>query len=440
MEIIKILNKAGHAAYWAGGCVRDMLLGIKPKDFDIATSARPEEIKKLLKKTIHIGEKYGVIIAEKNGHHFEVATFRSDSGYSDGRRPDAVFFADAEKDALRRDFTVNALFYNPLEDKIYDYVGGQDDLKNKLVRFIGDSHKRIKEDHLRIIRAVRFKNTFEFQYHPDTYKALKKHAKLAGRVSGERLRDELNKMCLHESFPKALEDMEDTGILAEILPEAQELKGVAQPVEFHQEGDVWDHTLKAVRAIKPQASLLVRWAVFLHDIGKPETFKISERIRFDQHCEKSAEIAEKILRRLRFPLKDLKIITWLIAHHMMVYNVLNLPVGRRRHWFLKPYFLDLLEINRCDVMGTVPSDLTTHDRVLALYRKDMEELSGEPERLLTGAEIMKILGLEPGEKVGKILEELRMLQLEKKLTSKEQARKWLEENWKPYIFNVSSGG
>lgn len=433
IEIIKTLRHAGFEAYWAGGCVRDMLLGIRPKDFDIATSAKPEDIKKLLKKVIPVGEKYGVVLAEKNEHHFEVATFRSDSGYSDGRRPDAVLFTSAKEDAKRRDFTINALFYDPLEDKIYDYVSGQDDLKNKLIRFIGDPEERILEDHLRIIRAIRFKNTFGFQYHPETYAAIQKHAKLASKVSGERLRNELNKMIMHESFPEALSDMEDTGVLAIILPEIQALKGVAQPTEFHTEGDVWEHTIRSIKAIKPQAALILRWAVFLHDIGKPETFKIAERIRFDGHCEKSAELASKILRRLKFPVKNMKIIQWLVEHHMMVYNVLTMPVGRRRHWFLNPWYLDLLELNRCDAAGTVPRDLSTHDKVLALYRKDMKELPREPKRLLTGEDVMELLKIPPGEKVGEILEELRLLQLEKKLKTKAQVKEWLTEKYKTMI-------
>lgn len=425
IEIIQILKRAGYTAYWAGGCVRDMLLGIRPKDFDIATSAPPEAIKTLLKKTIPVGEKYGVLIAKRRGHHFEIATFRSDSGYSDGRRPDAILFTNAEEDALRRDFTINALFYSPTEDKIYDYVGGQQDLKNELIRFIGNPHERILEDHLRIIRAIRFKNTFGFQYHPQTYQALKKHSKLSGKVSGERLRDELNKMILHASFPQALEDMEDTGVLAIILPEIQALKGVAQPPQFHTEGDVFEHTMRSLQALKLKDSLLVRWAVFLHDIGKPATFKIAERIRFDHHCEKSAQLAEQILRRLKFPLKDLKIIQWLVLHHMMVYNVLKMSVGRRRHWFLNPWYLDLLEVNRCDASGTIPVDLATYYKVLSLYRKDMRALPREPKRLLTGHDIMELLGIGPGKKIAKVLEELRLLQLEKKLTTKVQAKKWI---------------
>lgn len=427
MKIITTLRRAGFTAYWAGGCVRDMLLGQTPKDFDIATNAEPHDLKKILKKIHPVGEKYGVVIAEEDGHRFEIATFRSDSGYSDGRRPDAVLFTDAKEDAMRRDFTINALFYDPLEDRIYDFVGGQEDLKNKLIRFIGDPHERILEDHLRIIRAVRFKNTFGFQYHPETFQALKKHAALAEKVSGERFRDELNKMIMHTSFPQALNDMEDTGVLAVVLPEVQALKGLAQPTEYHTEGDVFEHTLRSLKALKPEASLPLRWAVFFHDIGKPKTFKIEERIRFDKHSEVSAEISGEILERLRFSVKNREMIQWLVAHHMMVYNVLTMSVGRRRHWFLHPWYLDLLEVNRCDAAGTVPSDLSTHDKVLELFRKDMKEMPKEPKRLLTGNDVMKLTGLKPGKKIAEILERLRMLQLEKKITTMAKAVEWLDD-------------
>lgn len=435
IEIINILKKAGHEAFWAGGCVRDMLLGIEPKDFDIATSAKPMDIKKLFKKTIPVGEKYGVVMMKRNEHHFEIATFRSDSGYSDGRRPDAVIFTNAEEDAKRRDFTINALFYDPTEDKIYDYVGGQKDLDAKLIRFIGDPHERILEDHLRIIRAIRFKNTFGFQYHPETFEAIKKHAKLITKISKERIRDELNKMIMHPSFADALEDMEDTGILKEILPEVQMLKGVPQPLEYHTEGDVFDHMLLSVRATSPDTSLMLRWAIFLHDVGKPETFKVAERIRYDHHAEKSAEIAKTIMRRLKFSTKEIDQATWLIGHHMMVGNVLDMPVSRRRHWFLQPWFLELVELNRCDAAGTIPpkgkkETSNMHDQVLALYRKDLKEMPKEPPRLITGNDIMKILKIQPGKEIQKVLDEIRELQLAKKIMNKKQALEWLKEQTK----------
>jgi poly(A) polymerase len=427
VKIIKILKEAGHEALWAGGCVRDMLLGHEPKDFDIATSAKPDEIENLLDKTISIGKEFGVILAVKNDHHFEVATFRSDSGYSDGRRPNAVIFTHAEEDAKRRDFTINGLFYDPTEDKIYDYVEGEKDLDAKLVRFIGDPDERIKEDHLRMLRAIRFKNVFGFQYHPDTFNAIKRHAKLISKISGERVRDELSKMIVHESFSQSIMDMEDTGLLEVLLPEAQALKGVAQPIEYHQEGDVFDHTMRALDALKPTSSFYTRWAVFFHDIGKPDTFKLEERIRFDRHAEKAGEIVDQIMRRLKFSNEDIAQVMWLVEHHMSVYNVLDMKVGRRRHWFLHPWFLELLELNRCDVEGTIPSDDSIRQKVLELYRKDLKEMPERPEKLLDGNDIMKILGLSPGPEIQKILDELHELQLEKKITTKEQALEWLQK-------------
>ncbi|EKD48048.1 MAG: metal dependent phosphohydrolase, partial [uncultured bacterium] len=211
LEIVKLLKSKGHSAYWAGGCVRDMLLGTQPKDYDIVTSAKPDEIEKLLEHTIPIGKEFGVILAVKNGHHFEIATFRSDSGYSDGRRPDAITFTHAEDDAKRRDFTINGLFFDPIEKKLHDFVDGKRDIADKIIKFIGDPHERILEDHLRIIRAIRFKSTLDFQYHPDTYKAIKHHSHLSAKVSGERLRDELNKMIAGDNPIRAFSDMEDTG-------------------------------------------------------------------------------------------------------------------------------------------------------------------------------------------------------------------------------------
>lgn len=428
IEIIKKLRAEGFEALWAGGCVRDMLLGIEPKDFDIATSAKPAEIKRIFEKVIPIGEEYGVVLIEQNGHHFEVATFRSDSGYSDGRRPDAVIFTSANEDAQRRDFTINALFYDPINDEILDFVSGQKDLEIKLVRFIGAPHERIIEDNLRILRAIRFKNTYNFQYHPDTFEAVKKHAALVANVSGERVRDELNKMIMSSTFKESLEDLEDTGVLEVIMPEVQKMKGMAQPLEYHKEGDLWDHMIQSVQAIDADASLALRWAVFLHDVGKTETFSVEDRIRYDHHAGVSAEIAKKIMRRLCFSRKMIDEVFWLIKHHMSVYQVLDMSVGRRRHWFLQPYFLNLLELNRCDCMGATPHRLKQYEEVLALYRSDLDHIKDPPVPLLTGDDVMKILHLEPGPKIGEITQEVRCLQLEGALTDKEGAIQWLQKS------------
>jgi len=429
IRIIQLLKDAGHEAYWAGGCVRDTLLGKEPKDYDIVTSAKPDEIEDLLEKTIPIGKEFGVILVLEGDHEFEVATFRSDSGYSDGRRPDAVEFTHAEEDAQRRDFTINGLFYDPLTKEIHDFVEGKKDLKERLIRFIGDPHERILEDHLRIMRAIRFKNTLQFQYHPETYHALTTHAKLAGKVSGERLRDELNKILDSDHAEDALEDLLETGVLEEILPEVYAMKGVAQPYQYHHEGDVWEHAKRSLSAIGKYEDIQVKWAAFLHDVGKPVTFVHAEdRIRFDHHAKEGAKLAHQILRRLKFSRKDIDRITWVIEHHMMLGDFKDMPLGRQRHWFLHPYFKDLLAVFEADIAGTDPADYGMYTEVLELYKETLEKMPKEPDPLLSGHDVMEILGLRPGPHLGKILGELRELHLGHELNTKDQAIEWLKEN------------
>jgi poly(A) polymerase len=443
-SIVETLQSRGHKAYWAGGCVRDMLLNIKPKDFDIVTSAKPEEIESLFEKTVPIGKKFGVILAIIDGHHFEIATFRSDAASSDGRRPDAILFTSAEQDATRRDFTINALFYDPIADKIYDYVGGQKDLEQKLIRFIGDPQTRISEDYLRILRAVRMKNTFQFQYHPDTYAAVKQNAGHITKISAERIADELNKMILSPHPQKAFEEMEDTGLLQHIVPEMLKMKGVAQPEQYHQEGDVWEHAMRSIESLRstktinpdpkarvstePLASLEVHWAVILHDIGKPDTFMDSpDRIRFNGHAARGAEIARDILTRLKFPRRMIEHVSWLIVHHMMMVQLLEMPKHKRLQWFHHPLFLELMEVFRADACGTVPIDLTLHDQILALYRSDLAETPYLPRPLLSGHEIMDISGLPPGPRIGQLGQLLHEKQLAGEITTKDEAMEWLKK-------------
>ncbi len=407
--------------------MRDMLLGIHPKDFDIATSATPDQIQKLIPKTIEVGKQFGVILALVGEHRFEIATFRSDSSYSDGRRPDAVIFTSAKEDALRRDFTINALFYDPIADKVIDYVDGQKDLDEKIIRFIGDPHARILEDHLRILRAVRFKNTFNFRYHPETYNAIKKHAALINKISRERIHDELIKMLNSKDLRQVFEDLSETGLLQAIIPELEAMRGVAQPIEYHQEGDVWEHTMRALNSLKSTSSINTKFATLFHDIGKPQTFKIKERIRFDGHCEVSAEIARKILSRLKFPKKDIDQITWLIKHHMMFIPLTEMNIGRRRHWFLRENFLDLMEVFYADAMGAEPQDLALYNKVMDLYRHDLKTMATKPEPLLNGKEIMKYLNIKPGKLIGEISKKLLEQQLAKKIKTHKQALEWLKQ-------------
>lgn len=426
VAIVKTLTQAGHKAYFAGGCVRDMLLGKEPKDYDIATSALPEQIEALFAETYPVGKSFGVIHVNEEGHTFEVATFRSDSGYSDGRRPDAVIFTHAEDDAQRRDFTINGLFYDPLTEEVLDFVGGQDDLKNKLIRFIRDPHERILEDHLRILRAIRFKNTLGFGYHPDTYAALKKHAALADKVSWERVRDELNKIIMARSAPTAFEDMQDTGVLPYVLPELEACKGVAQPPEYHHEGDVWTHLMQSLSALPPDATLNQHWAVILHDIGKPETFKIAERIRFDHHSEVSAELGQKILSRLHFSRKDIDEITWAVRHHFMMKDLLEMPLGKQRQWFLDPRFPTLMRLFYADAMGTTPPNLHLFNQVQATYEDCLRRFPELPKPLLSGEEVMQALQLKASPRVGEILQEILEKQLAHELSTREEALEWLQ--------------
>lgn len=433
IEIIEILKKAGHEAYWAGGCVRDMLLGIEPKDFDIVTSAKPEEIEDLLEHTIPVGKKFGVILAIQNGHNFEIATFRSDSGYSDGRRPDAVIFTNAKEDALRRDFTINALFYDPTQDKIYDYVNGQEDLEKGLIKFIGDSEQRILEDNLRILRAVRFRNALNMQYHPDTYQAIKKHVHLIKNISTERISDELNKMIMGKNAGRAFEELFEIGALEILIPELCKLKGLAQPPQYHLEGDVWDHAIKALNSLTEEEgdpnplpenppTIALKWAVFLHDIGKYDTFEIKDdRIKYEGHQEVGAEIAKKILKRLKFPIKIVSRVEWLVRHHMMVIPLLEMPDSRRRHWFLLPEFEDLLEVFRADCMGIIPLNLNEYEQIKKLYKHEIAHLKLLPKKLISGEEIMKALKIPAGERVGEILMDIREKQLEGKIKTKKEA-------------------
>ncbi|MCC6643689.1 CCA tRNA nucleotidyltransferase [Candidatus Peregrinibacteria bacterium] len=423
IDIVKSLQKQGHQAYFAGGCVRDMLLGIHPKDFDIVTSALPDQIEALFPKTVPIGKQFGVILVEQGGHHFEVATFRSDAGYSDGRRPDAVIFTTAEEDAKRRDFTINGMFYDPLTEQVHDYVGGQKDLEAHLIRFIGDPNQRIKEDHLRLLRAVRFKNQFDFQYEPATYAAVKAHASaIKERVSTERIRDEISKMLLDKTRPSlAFNEMSQLGLLELILPELERLHGCAQPYEYHHEGDVWTHTMAAIDTLPPEAPLVARLATLFHDIGKPDTFALKERIRFDSHAEIGGKIATQIMRRLNFPREQIEAVSWSISHHMMMTAFLEMNDGRLMHWFHNPAFPHLLTLMKADAEGTTPSDLSLYNKIENLHHLKMAEHPELPKPLLSGEEIMEITGLPAGPKIGEIKTQLLEAQIDQKIVTRKQA-------------------
>ncbi len=435
VHIVKILQKAGYTAYFAGGAVRDILLGNDPVDIDIATSAKPDEIEHLFEKTFSIGKHFGVILVEENGHHFEIATFRSDAGYSDGRRPDAVLFTNAEEDALRRDFTINGMFFDPIEKKIYDFVGGQKDLDGEVLRFIGDAEQRIQEDHLRILRAIRFKNRFHLRFGKKTEGALKRHASLIVGVSAERVREEMTKMLLHSSRKNAFEDLLFLTILEHIIPTFAELNKIPQPKNYHSEGDVLTHSLLVISQLPKKINAELAWSALLHDIGKKQAFvRKSDRIHFPRHAEMGEEMAKKVLRKLKFSKFSESKIRWLIRYHHLFDSFDEMKWVTKLHYYDHPFFEDLMELHRADMLGCVPLDPHFHVRGLQHLKQIREEyekaefenlLPSAQEEFLTGEEIMKILDLKPGKKVGEIKSALRDAQLDGEVRSKKEAEEWI---------------
>ena len=430
IEIIKYLRKAGFDAYWAGGCVRDFLLKNEPKDYDIVTSAKPDEIKKVVGTTIEIGKAYGVMVARKNGHNFEISTFRSEGKYSDKRRPDNVFWSNAQEDAKRRDFTINGLFYDPIKCNIIDYVDGQNDIINKTIKFIGNPSERIQEDHLRLLRAIRFKNILGFNYEKRTFEAVKNNAYLIESVSKERVRDELNKMLAHSSRANSLEDLDKSGLLQYILPEVNKMKGVPQPDQFHHEGDVFIHTLWALKSLPVKISLTLTWAVLLHDSGKPDTISLpqskQDRIRFNKHVKYSAGIASKVARRLKFPNIERELIVWLVKNHMMLGDVPKMKLSHQRRWLMDLRFPWLLKLAKADALGSDPKDLSLYKKNLNLFNKAKKLLDEEKKRpkfklLISGNDIMNEFKIDSGPKIGKLLKIVEDAQLENKISTKTQA-------------------
>jgi poly(A) polymerase len=425
-KIVEKLNQAGHTAFFAGGAVRDILMNKKPGDFDIATSAKPEEIEKIFKNTKPVGKQFGVILVIIKSIVFEVATFRSDFGYSDNRRPDKVKWVSAKEDAKRRDFTINGIFYDPIAKKYYDYVDGKKDIKAKILRFIGNPDNRIQEDSLRIIRAVRFKNRLGFEYETKTKQALLKNAAKIKNVSQERIQEELNKILLDENRTEAIKDLEKFGMFEYILPELLKMRGVQQPKNWHQEGDVWTHTLLCIESLPKKTKLSVAWAVLLHDVGKPATYEIKHRICFYGHCKKSADIADIILKRLKFPNDLREKIVFLIGQHLRHKDIKRMKEHRARRWANHEWFKDLLSVWLADAKGSLPNNFELYDYAKKIYDEEMAKPK-KPKKVLTGNDVMEILNIKPGPEVGKILSLIEDLQWEGKIKTKEEAIKFVKE-------------
>ena len=425
-RLVERLRAAGHEALFAGGCVRDRLLGKEAHDIDIATSARPEEIQTLFPRTVAVGAQFGVIVVLEDGGEFQVATFRSDGAYRDGRHPESVAFTNAEGDARRRDFTVNGLFFDPLTRQILDYVGGEADLRAGILRCIGDPRERFAEDKLRLIRCVRFAASLGFEIEAETWRALVERASEITAVSAERIRDELVKIFTHPSRVRGFDLLDQSGLLAILLPEIEALKGCEQPPDFHPEGDVFVHTRLMLSLLPERVSTPLVFSVLFHDIGKPPAFHIDEtgRIRFNGHESISASMTEKIFARLRFSNAETEATVAGVKNHMAFKDVQNMRVATLKRFLARPTIDDELELHRVDCSGS-------HgllDNYEFLLRK-REEFSNEPlipPPLITGRDLIAA-GLKPGPPFKKLLDSAQALQLEGSLKTRDDALAWLRE-------------
>ncbi|MBI2635847.1 CCA tRNA nucleotidyltransferase [Candidatus Peregrinibacteria bacterium] len=423
-KIVEKLTEAGFDTWWVGGCVRDMLQERVPMDIDIATEALPEQVGRLFRRSKEEGGRFGGVRVLLGDDVFEITTFREDDEASDGRHPEAVAFGTRRQDAGRRDFTVNAMYFHPISLEFFDPCGGEADLKERLIRLIGDPAVRIKHDALRILRAVRFRARLSGQYHPETYSALREQADMISVLSGSRLLEETEKMLSGPNSDRAFEDLWELGVLNRYLPELHECKGVPQPADYHKEGDVWDHTMQVLRSFREDDTADTRIAALFHDCGKVRTFSLKERIRFDHHATISADLASKALQRLQCPRRRIEKIDWLVRHHMSM-TFLEMPGERKSHWYFHPWFSELLQLFWLDIAGTTPANFDLYDGIIRDYHAFLDAHPRPKKPLISGSEVMEILGIGPGEKVGEILKQLHEAQINGAVTTKKEAKDFL---------------
>jgi poly(A) polymerase len=422
-RICGVLRSNGHQAYLVGGCVRDILLQREPADFDVSTDARPERMRELFPRSLDVGAKFGVTLIIEDDIHVEVATFRSDIGYTDGRHPDHVVYTDSPReDVRRRDSTINGLLMDPVSGEVIDFVEGRADLRAGIVRAIGDPLLRFSEDKLRMVRAVRFAARFGFRIETVTMAAAQSLASQVIQVSPERLRDELTKILTEGAARRGFELLDETGLLGVLLPDVARMKGVEQPPQFHPEGDVWIHTRMMLEKLPPNCSSTLAWGVLLHDVGKPPTFTAAKgpgtRIRFDGHVEVGERIAEMICRTYRFSNDDTTQIVALIANHMRFKDARQMRLATLKRFVRLPQISEHLELHQMDCLASHGS-LDAYDFV----QRFLEETPPEqvrPPRLVTGDDLMT-MGLRPGPKYKDILLAVEEAQLEGRLADRGSA-------------------
>ncbi|MCX6356461.1 MAG: CCA tRNA nucleotidyltransferase [Candidatus Aureabacteria bacterium] len=424
-ELVRRLAEAGFEAYFVGGCVRDMLMGQEPLDHDIATAARPDQVAKLFSHVVPVGAQFGVVLVVEKGHAFQVATFRADLEYRDGRKPSGVRFSSAREDVLRRDFTVNGLLYDPLRGKLLDFVGGEEDIGRRVIRTIGDPVARFTEDKLRLLRAVRFSSTLGFGIEEGTLAAVRALAPEITVVSAERIRDEIVKMLIGPRAGRGLELLDRARLLEVLLPEVHAMKGVAQPPGCHPEGDVFAHTTQMLDALV-EPSVVLAFAALLHDVGKPRTISITDRIHFQRHQTVGAEIAREICARLRFPNHLRDRIAACVENHMVFLDVKRMKESTIKRLMGRPTFPDELELHRVDCLAS-DHDLSAWEflrgRVEAYRREDLR-----PRPLVSGHDLI-VIGYPEGPLLGRILKALEEEQLENRVTTRDEAIRWIKSHF-----------
>jgi len=426
IEIVRRLRAEGFGAYLVGGCVRDMVMGRTPKDYDVATAATPSEVLKLFPDALPVGAEFGVVIVPREPGNVEVATFRSDGLYADGRHPREVrYAATAEEDVQRRDFTINGLLYDPLAGQVLDFVGGQADIRARRLRTIGDPAERFGEDRLRMLRAVRFTARFGFKLDPAALEAIRRLAPEIRDVSAERVRDEIVKILTEGAARRGFELLDQAGLLQEVLPEVKRMQGVEQPREFHPEGDVWTHTLMMLEGLREPTPTLAL-GVLLHDVGKPPTFTIRERIRFDNHVEVGAQMAAEICGRLRLSTRETERVVELVRHHLRFKDFPHMRRSTQLRFLRMTAFGEHLELHRLDCLAS-HGDLANYE----LARKMLAETPREeikPLPLVRGDDLIR-KGYTPGPVFKLILQAIEDAQLEGRVHTHEEAIKLVEEQF-----------
>jgi poly(A) polymerase len=430
-SICETLRAHGYQAFLVGGCVRDILLGREPADFDVTTDARPEEVLQLFPDAIAVGAQFGVVMIYRHNEKVEVATFRLDSGYSDGRHPDQVSYAKTpEEDVARRDFTINGLLMRHDTGEVLDFVGGQEDLKSGIIRAIGDPERRFTEDKLRMLRAVRFAARFDYKIEPHTMVAIQRHAPEIQVVSAERIREELSKLLKEGAARRGFELLDRSRLLRTVLLEVSAMKGVQQPPEYHPEGDVWVHTLLMLGGLPAGVSRTLAWGVLLHDVGKPPTFRpaseTGDRIRFDDHVDVGVRMAGEICKRLKFSNDETEQIQALVANHMKFKDVAQMKQSTLKRFVRLPLFTEHLELHRLDCQSS-HGHLDAYHQVRDFLAQTPSE-QVRPTRLLTGDDLSE-MGYSPGPQYQTILAALEDAQLEGSLATKEQAISFVRRNY-----------